>query len=184
MKTRKMIKMAMVASALVLLSLNAWASIDLSTTFPTGVNDPRLSGNTAIFLARDTVPHSNNNTATVLADLNSVIDPDISNLYIAMYHNDVTNTNVITLPSVVSITGDILAITGSGYVEIFYGKGEDTNHLNHSGQWFFNLPTYGTYDFTALSLSGVHSQVPIPTAAWLLGTGLVGLVGARRKMKK
>jgi hypothetical protein len=30
----------------------------------------------------------------------------------------------------------------------------------------------------------VDSQVPIPAAAWLLGSGLIGLVGLRRKFKK
>jgi hypothetical protein len=28
------------------------------------------------------------------------------------------------------------------------------------------------------------SNVPAPAAVWLLGTGLVGLIGVRRKMKK
>ena len=33
-------------------------------------------------------------------------------------------------------------------------------------------------------LIDVSGQVPIPAAAWLLGTGIIGLVGIRRKFKK
>jgi hypothetical protein len=36
--------------------------------------------------------------------------------------------------------------------------------------------------FDALSF-GEGAVVPIPGAVWLLGTGLIGLIGARRKFK-
>ena len=40
------------------------------------------------------------------------------------------------------------------------------------------------YDFTAVSLSGdVNNVVPIPSAVLLLGSGLMGLVGLRRKFQ-
>ena len=37
--------------------------------------------------------------------------------------------------------------------------------------------------FTADSLTLVTSNVPIPSALWLLGSGLIGIVGIRRKFK-
>jgi hypothetical protein len=39
-------------------------------------------------------------------------------------------------------------------------------------------------DGTSTGTTGYASSVPIPAAAWLLGTGLVGLVGIRRRMRK
>ena len=38
-------------------------------------------------------------------------------------------------------------------------------------------------DSVALTIEGTPSAVPVPAAVWLMGSGLAGLVGIRRKMK-
>jgi hypothetical protein len=40
-----------------------------------------------------------------------------------------------------------------------------------------------TYEFAAIN-QGTFSFIPIPSAVWLLGSGLIGLVGFRRKFRK
>jgi hypothetical protein len=40
----------------------------------------------------------------------------------------------------------------------------------------------GTQIKVSLMNDGSVTATPIPTAAWLLGTGLIGLVGIRRRM--
>jgi hypothetical protein len=40
---------------------------------------------------------------------------------------------------------------------------------------------YGTYSYYTTSLTSPVSPVPIPGAVWLLGSGLLGLMGLRRK---
>jgi hypothetical protein len=72
-----------------------------------------------------------------------------------------------------------LTLTGTGIDENSFG--------------YLNTPRPGT---TPLSNVGAHvqglagstssfiSNVPIPSAVWLLGTGLLGLVGIRRRFKK
>jgi len=39
----------------------------------------------------------------------------------------------------------------------------------------------GTLEFLTTATANASSPVPIPAAAWLLGSGLAGLVGIRRK---
>jgi len=50
----------------------------------------------------------------------------------------------------------------------------------------WDQPSNGTGKGTyyRVNLEGVSSAVPIPGALWLLGSGIFGLVGARRKLKK
>ena len=49
---------------------------------------------------------------------------------------------------------------------------------NPEGDWSFFAPTYkGTFRING-------TAVPVPAAVWLLGTGLIGLIGFRKKFKK
>ena len=42
----------------------------------------------------------------------------------------------------------------------------------------------GWFDFDDVSMNQVSSAVPIPGAIWLLGSGLIGLIGIRRRFRK
>ena len=76
---------------------------------------------------------------------------------------------------------DILGFIGSGnYIFNFYFNGD--KNISGGNALFQSRTTTGllgkvtvTYDYTP------NPVVPIPTAAWLLGTGLIGLVAIRRK---
>jgi T5SS/PEP-CTERM-associated repeat protein len=97
---------------------------------------------------------------------------------------------------------DFLAI-GSGYAEgdpvylsLEIGCGYDLSDL---AIWLFDESTWTEYDasdlaydetyasFTVTDFSGyavtATSSVPIPGAVWLLGSGLLGLIGIRRRSK-
>ena len=56
--------------------------------------------------------------------------------------------------------------------------------LDSSKAYFFNIETYdpNTTGEWMVEIAPVHT--PLPAAVWLLGSGFVGLVGARRKLKK
>jgi len=47
---------------------------------------------------------------------------------------------------------------------------------------FWNEPAHGFFDFSKITINPGASTVPIPGAVWLLGSGLLGLVGLRRKI--
>jgi hypothetical protein len=73
-----------------------------------------------------------------------------------------------------------LSIRGSLSVTVYEGY---ANFMN-TGQFSITVPEGITFE----SASGVFltetSQVPIPGAIWLLGTGLVGILGFRKKFMK
>lgn len=56
--------------------------------------------------------------------------------------------------------------------------------LNHVSSLGFNIGTnVGTGNYFGDCLEGKATPTPIPGALWLLGSGLVGLVGVRRKFR-
>jgi len=76
---------------------------------------------------------------------------------------------------------DILNLTGGS-------TGNQTSNLtnlyvNVSGVAFDSFTLKSTQRAFEVDNITVGSAVPIPAAAWLLGTGLAGLVGIRRRMK-
>ena len=82
------------------------------------------------------------------------------------------------------ITSDVQG-TGYHWVSLSY---DDTQSINSSTSDLFSgsyqpvLDSYGVY-ITGSALVRDISSVPVPAAAWLFGTGLVGLIGvARRKI--
>ncbi len=56
--------------------------------------------------------------------------------------------------------------------------------LNGAFDVFFGSDLAGWTDISDLSFSGVKSPVPLPAAFWILGAGLMGIAGVRRKYKK
>jgi hypothetical protein len=90
----------------------------------------------------------------------------------------------------------------SGYIELFipygapFGAGNEETHfvyLQHSSGWSIGTDAsdYGNVVYTeeyphcwaVVDISGA-TTVPIPAAVWLLGSGLIGIVGIRRKYRK
>lgn len=73
----------------------------------------------------------------------------------------------------------------------YYWSGTQYNYSPTSAAWCFYFDqgyqtTYGkTADMFAWAVhDGELSPIPIPTAVWLLGSGLIGIVSIRRKVKK
>jgi hypothetical protein len=76
---------------------------------------------------------------------------------------------------------------GIGYVEVQADKGsrEDWSRSDDA----YELLTNTNYTIYAdlgysLNIESIENPVPVPGAVWLLGTGLLGIIGVRRKMKK
>jgi hypothetical protein len=51
-------------------------------------------------------------------------------------------------------------------------------------EWIWDIAVYKSYQYRLYAMSDVQTVVPIPGAVWLLGSGLVGLVGIRRKLRE
>lgn len=94
----------------------------------------------------------------------------------------------------VEYLGSLVGITKyqSGYPEILAqidtGKSAGANFLYSNGTPTYQTGVFGTTYGSGFSSSGVSSwlvkeasAVPVPAAAWLLGAGLAGLAGMRRK---
>lgn len=85
-------------------------------------------------------------------------------------------------------------VTGEAFIFNYFGGGEpnymDTEHFiamdsryNHPN-WGWNNYTGGGADFVAGYVAEKTTATPVPAAVWLLGSGLVGLAGLKKRRSK
>lgn len=95
--------------------------------------------------------------------------------------------NSFTLVGGVITTYDFMAITGPAYSGTELCLNNSANSNNGFGRGCPSGLSYlgdGSVHTSAWVFSGINvSSVPVPAAAWLLGSGLLGLVGVARKSK-
>ena len=130
------------------------------------------------------------------------VDADSLSAYVSAFEvqfNDANNDNIVSYADVVWFSG-VTYKTTPGVPSTYVTKSQIVNIPNLSitdggltlqyigggiggspGSWYLGPPTYyyldaGLWNYTATS-------VPIPGAVWLLGSGLIGIVGVRRKLK-
>ena len=72
---------------------------------------------------------------------------------------------------------------GNEYWGAYLELGETTGYVGHTKFLGSPFAAYRT-DGSVVIGETTHSAVPIPGAVWLLGSGLIGLVGIRRKNNK
>ncbi|PIE73721.1 MAG: hypothetical protein CSA20_01985 [Deltaproteobacteria bacterium] len=70
--------------------------------------------------------------------------------------------------------GDNYEMMGDGGYYVWFGP------LDIEGDFNAGYPLYGSYAYNG-PITEITAAVPVPAAAWLLGSGLLGLVGIRRR---
>jgi len=121
-------------------------------------------------------------------DANSGFDPDSSSIKYRM--NIWSNSTDDLLPAVASFTGDLFS-TDYAAGSFFWGDtgidrvfGDDYDNITDDILYLtFSLEEPITLGAGEYWFSHDATVVPIPAAVWLLGCGLIGLVGVRRKFR-
>jgi hypothetical protein len=107
--------------------------------------------------------------------------------------NDSDNDNTVTVGDVISFSGLETYDNDTGVVTGSWDTVVDLLDITVSGLQLLDLNTATTgWDFSGpsgnLNTTPNHSYtatvVPLPGAVWLLGSGLIGLVGLRRKFRE
>ena len=135
------------------------------------------------------------NNVTTMLDLSTGSAADIIGnhpLLNAGYNWSLTNLFFVTNPdSTISMAGKFLwtnsvGLTTSSYTQLFQPLGAggelialDGDMNNVKGNRLIDGPFLGY----SLYLEGTVSPVPLPAAAWLFGSGLIGLMGNARNKK-
>ncbi len=80
-----------------------------------------------------------------------------------------------------TITGPYIGINDTGFFGILYDAGEVFNSIRiqdlYDGKAFFLAQNFEAYTVTP-------AAVPVPSAVWLFVSGLIGLIGIKRKLSK
>ncbi|SEM01166.1 VPLPA-CTERM protein sorting domain-containing protein [Syntrophus gentianae] len=146
---------------------------------------------------------------TSQAEINTIILPLISPA-VELYKDEVgsesgmlagsyktTYTFMMSEPeeAVITYTGGTI-VGPTAYLLTKDGLANDTNPATHA--WYlYNLTALGWTGVEDITITGLWpdqgafshvtlygTPVPVPAAAWLLGSGMLGLLGIRRRMKK
>ena len=116
---------------------------------------------------------------------NTAFDGTGNDLRIREYGNDSSRAKVYGSENGADWVFLIEAVGNYTYNDIFVdfnGLGLSyVNYLKFEG--LDNLGSSDGFDLDAVEALNSGAHVPIPGAAWLLGSGLIGLIGLRRKIK-
>lgn len=195
MRIRDVGKVLIMVTVAVLFSLNVWAGAAKPPEGTLTLTDPYMGPESPTTDNLSKVDYFDYNMGEkklfkhVIEDIDSTVNSYLKvdsfalSSIVTHYGGDVQN-GMITINT-----------TGYDYIALYYGDGKNDvgggNKTYHSGTWIYACPDGGgSFNFDSHALShftlfkSEGGQVPLPPAAWLLGTGLAGLVGVRRKMKK
>ncbi len=166
-----------------------------------GNSDDRKDVGVGFLFISGAITTGNYDEYTVILDIDydddpSILKPDCS---LAVWHNIVTpsdETNTLMDAEEVSITLNTfyslhLSTNSQGNIDVdLYDPGDLTNPL--ASLWDVTHAPFasgivgiGASDeatFNDFSLTG--NAVPIPGAVWLLGSGFIGLIGLRKKLRR
>lgn len=170
-------------AAILIFGFTAPASADFTDPYSTGLT-------TAQFYAVDNLGTSGDNSVT-LSNISYVVGYTLQySLAGSGIWTSVATNSTFTVSTVDHYQLLLFRLMSAG------GEYITTAYLTFTGQYAANSPLYNgvqlifnggsAFLFASETAAGTDhvSPAPIPTAAWLLATGLIGLVGVRRRWIK
>lgn len=119
----------------------------------------------------------------VLGDLNSFINSSLELLDSASDFESALNDIANDADQLIASVWGTLGFKALGLINAPIGFGTFYNNGDKFDLYTGALALDGLGDFVCAEPDTYTRHTPIPGAAWLLGSGLVGLVGLRRRMK-